>query len=285
MYQLTLENKNGNQLEFNKIGGDFTITNIEGLNPPDATINTNTVALLDGERFNSAKIKMRTLNIAFMIEYDAEKNRRKVYQVARMKDEVLVSYKSDTMDVFIYGRITKLNISYFDMKQLVTLSIICPSPYWKSAQSIINDMSNVEDMFHFPFYSQTTPEIVFGEINPVRTIFLENEGYVETGLTIVLYSYRTVKNPIIYNYDTKKFIGLEFTMEAGDEITITTTPGDKKITLLRQGMEINLINYLIRDSKWLQLPPGGNNFTYTVDEFLPGSLSVKISYYNLYEGV
>ena len=49
MFNLMLENKNGDQLTFSQ-NSPFTVTEIQGLNPPDATINTSAVALLDGEK-------------------------------------------------------------------------------------------------------------------------------------------------------------------------------------------------------------------------------------------
>ena len=57
MYKLILENASGSQLVFNRLGGAFTITDIDGLAAPAAIINTNESALMDGATYNSAKQK------------------------------------------------------------------------------------------------------------------------------------------------------------------------------------------------------------------------------------
>jgi len=66
MFSLVLENKNGDQLTFSQ-NSPYTISDIQGLNPPDATINTSEVSLIDGAKYNSAKVNMRQLMIAFAI--------------------------------------------------------------------------------------------------------------------------------------------------------------------------------------------------------------------------
>ena len=87
MFELILENANGDQLSFAQ-NSPFTVTEIEGLNPPDATINMSELALIDGAKYNSAKVNIRTINIAFAIEYAAAENRIEVYKVLKSKQYV-----------------------------------------------------------------------------------------------------------------------------------------------------------------------------------------------------
>lgn len=418
MYNLTLENDNGLQLEFNQVGGPYTIVQIEGLDPADATINTNTTALLDGATFNSSKVQMRTLNIAFVIEQNVEANRLAMYKVIQPKKPITIYYKSDLMDVFINGYVESLKVGHFDQKQTVTTSIICPFPYWKNAQEVINELSAIISMFHFPFASeggknllQTTEasqsvgginftvnadgsinangtandytwsayvtqsltlppgnyilsgcpsggssttyrlqaftgspsaptltvndygegasftltdqstvlvrmlvkgtvdnltfypmvryatidddtwqpydfgEIVFGAIDYTTNAIIDNNGTVDTGLTFELYARGTIVNPKIFNYITQEFIGINFTFQAGDLVTINTQKGQKSITLLRGGIESNLFNSVMKNVTWLQLPSGGAAFVYTVESGLISNLSVTIKHYDLFEGV
>lgn len=418
MYNLTLENDNGLQLEFNQVGGPYTIVQIEGLDPADATINTNTTALLDGATFNSSKVQMRSLNIAFVIEQNVEANRLAMYKVIQPKKPITIYYKSDLMDVFINGYVESLKVGHFDQKQMVTTSIICPFPYWKNAQEVINELSATISMFHFPFASeggknllQTTEEsqsvgginftvnadgsinangtandytwsayvtqsltlvpgnyilngcpsngssstyrlqaftgspsaptltvndygsgasftlteqstvlvrmlikgtvnnltfypmiryatidndtwqpydfgeIVFGAIDYTTNAIIDNNGTVDTGLTFELYARGTIVNPKIFNYITQEFIGINFTFQAGDLVTINTQKGQKSITLLRGGIESNLFNSVMKNVTWLQLPSGGAAFVYTVESGLISNLSVTIKHYDLFEGV
>ena len=413
MYNLTLENEDNKQLVFNQVGGPYTITDISGLSPADATINTNTTALLDGGTFNSSKVNMRQILLNFVIEEEAESNRLEVYNVIRPKKSISVYYQSELTDVFINGYVESVNVGHFEAKQSVTVSILCPFPYWKNAQEVIDELQAVINMFYFPFGSEGgknllqntanttrtsgitftvnsdgsvtangtatsnaylvigsvnlnagvtyalngcpsgggnstyrlywqgvsgnydegegttyTPqsdttinirmvvysgatvdnltfypmvrystyeddsyqsygygEIVFGEIDPTTNIVVDNNGTVDCGLIFELYAMSTITNPKIYNYITQDFIGLNFTMQAGDLITINTGPGEKGVTLLRNGEETNIFNSLMKDITWLQLPSSGAVFVYTIDDGLIANLNVKIKHYDMYEGV
>lgn len=427
MFNIILENKNGVQLNFGA-GTPYTITEFSGLNPPKATINTNTTATLDGGKYNSSKIQMRSINLAFAIETEAEKNRLAVYKIAQPKNYVKLYYQSDLLDIFIEGYVEDVDPSYFAKKQIMTISILCPFPFFKAAQEAINDLSSITNMFHFPFaseggknlipypYYQTTRtnagvtytdngdgtitvdgtstsstttafvmvsrddsdwhlpagnyilsggldnnrrivinymqqgqstattlavssgsdtaftvtdaiaeyplqvgiyttsgasyddvtiypmirystytddswqaynygELVFGAIDTLTSVEVVNAGSVTTGLTFELYASNSISNPKILNYETGEYISLDFDMEAGDLITISTGQGNKTVTLLRDGVETNIFNYLSEGITWLQLDMGGSTFVYEVGEGIITNLHVTISHYDLFEGV
>lgn len=283
MYSLIIQNKDKLQLEFNSIGAAYNITNAQGLSSPKNTINTNVSALIDGGTFNSAKVNMRTINIAFTIEYPVEVNRLKVYKVLRAKEPITLYYKSNILDLFIEGYVETLDIGHFDKKQKATVAILCPFPYWKNAQQIINQLSVVTNMFHFPFpYSDS---IVFGAIDTEAKAVVVNNGGITTGLTFEIYAKQPVTNPKIFDYVTQEYIGLNFSMQAGDLIIINTMTGEKSVTLIRNALETNIFNNLQRGSTWLQLAAGGSVYVYQVDSGSLQSLEVDIKHYDLYEGV
>lgn len=284
MFKLTLENAYGDSITFNN-GGAFTIVDIQGLNPPEATINTSEIALMDGAKYNSAKVNMRQINIAFAIEYQASLNRINVYKVLKSKQAVRLYYVGDYRDVFIDGYIQSIDISYFEMKQIVTCSILCPAPYFNEAQSIINEMQNIINSFHFPFASTESPQIVFGYFNSDIELYVENNGDVECGLIIELYARSSITNPKIFDYVTGEFFGLDITMQTADLITIDTRQGNKSVTLLRSGTESNIFNYIMKNSTWLQLAANGSTFVYEVGSGEAANLLVTFNHYNLFEGV
>lgn len=284
MFSLILENENGDQLTFG-MNSPFTVTEIQGLNPPDATINTSQVALIDGAKFNSAKLNMRTINVAFAIEYEAAKNRIEVFKVLKSKQWVKLYYNGDYRQVFITGYIQSIGITYFAMKQIVTCAILCPSPYFNEAQEIVDSLVNIISSFHFPFSSTAEPQLVMGNISNDIGMVVENDGDVDTGIIMVLYARTPVSNPKVYNYITKDFIGVQYDMEAGDQITIDTRKGEKSVTLLRSGVETNLFNYLMQGSTWLQLDANGSTFVHEVGTGEASSLNLTIKHYNLFEGV
>lgn len=284
MYELILENKVGDQLTFAQ-NSPFTITEIQGLNPPSATINTSELALIDGAKFNSAKLNMRSMNVAFAIEYQAAKNRLEVFKVLKSKQYVKLYYNGQYRQVMIEGYIESIDISYFEMKQIVTCAILCPSPYFMEAQEVINELQNIIGSFHFPFASTEEPELVLGYISNEIGISIENDGDVDCGLIIELFANQPVSNPKVFNYVTGDFIGLNYSMQEGDLITIDTRKGQKSVTLLRNGVETNLFNYVIKNSTWLQLSANGDTFVYEADGDYNGALNVTFKHYNLYEGV
>ena len=284
MFELILENSAGDQLTFSQ-NSPFTVSEIQGLNPPSATINTSQVALMDGAKFNSSKVNMRTLNIAFAIEYQAAKNRIELYKVLKTKQYVKMQYIGQYRQVFIEGYIESIDITYFEMKQIVTCAIICPSPYFKEAQMVVNEIQSIVSAFHFPFSSTADPQLVFSYINSEVGLTIENDGDVECGMIIELYARQAVSNPKIFNYITQDYIGLNFDMQAADLITIDTRQGQKTATLLRNGVESNIFNNVLQGSTWLQLAAEGSTFVYEVGSGSATDLSVTFQHYNLYEGV
>lgn len=284
MFSLILENKNGDQLSFG-MGSPFTIEDIQGLNPPNATINTSQISLIDGGKYNSAKVNMRQLLIAFAIEYSAAYNRIQVYNVLKSKQWIRMYYNGDYRDVYIDGYIESIGVSHFEMKQVVTVSILCPEPFFKAAQEVVDELKNIISVFRFPFSSTETPQIVFGYFSNDVGITVENDGDVECGMIIELYARSPMTNPKIYNYITQEFIGVNYSMQTADLITIDTRKGHKTVTLLRNGVETNLFNYVMPNSTWLQLAAYGSTFVYEVASGVLGDLLVTFRHSNLYEGV
>lgn len=284
MFELILENAAGDQLTFG-MESPFTITEIEGLNPPVATINTSEIALIDGAKFNNSKLQMRYINVAFAIEYEAAKNRIEVYKVLKSKQWVKLYYNGQYRQVWIEGYIESINITYFEMKQIVTCAILCPAPYFRDAQQIVNALLNVISTFHFPFASAATPELVMGYYSNDLGISIENDGDVECGMIIELYARDAISDPKIFDYVSQDYIGLDFDMQQADLITIDTRQGQKTVTLLRGGVKSNIFNYVIQGSTWLQLPANGGTFVYEVGTGAAGDLAVTFKHYNLFEGV
>lgn len=288
MFNLTFENERGNTLVLSPASDmttPYAIADIDGINPPKAAINTSELALIDGAQFNSAKLQMRTINVAFVIQDDAAANRVAVYQVLKTKHQIKVSYQSETRDVYIDGYVESIEVEYMDNPQKVSVAILCPYPYWQAAQSIVDDLSQTIGMFHFPFASTESPELVFGYVDPIVSIEVNNGGDVETGIIIELYASGEIVNPRIIDYETGEYIELEMTMQQADLVTIDTRIGHKTATLLRDGATSSVFNAIAKGSTWLQLAIGGSTYTYTADGGAVTGLAVSISHTNIYEGV
>ena len=67
MYTLTAENKYGERLELTH-NPCYDITEIDGLYPPEAVINSTKTAGMDGAVFNSAYMNSSTITITLMVK-------------------------------------------------------------------------------------------------------------------------------------------------------------------------------------------------------------------------
>ena len=285
MYKdLILENAAGDSLTIGA-SGPFLLDSITGIDPPPGIINTSSAALLDGQIYNSSKLDMRQIIIAFAIQGPAAANRIRIYTVLKSAQLVKLRYVGQQRDVYIEGYVSDIDIAYMKQKQICTVQILCPQPYFLAAEQMVNELTQVVKRFHFPFASEATPEIVFGELSNELGITIDNEGDLECGMVIELYAAAAVTNPKVFNYITQEYFGLSYALQTADLVTIDTRPGKKSVTLLRSGVTTNIINYVMQGSSWLQLPANGGTFVYEVGTGSATNLSVTFRHVNLYEGV
>lgn len=282
MFEVTIENKKGNKISFIQ-NEKYAITSITGLGPPDAAINTVNVGSFDGERYNSSKLGMRNIVMNIEILGDIETNRIALYKVFRSKEWIKFNYKNGLRNVFIEGYIESAPIDLFTQNQEIQVSILCPDPYFKNAEEIIEDMNLIINMFYFPFAIGDEGQ-TFSQYDETLEKVITNEGDVEKGMIIELQAIGEVKNPKIFNRDTTEFFGLNITMQEGDLITISTIKGSKTVYLLRNGVNTNIFNNIMKDITWLQLEPGDNVFTYEAETGAE-YLNILFRHTDNYEGV
>ena len=282
MYTLIAENKYGEQLEITN-NPRYVITDIDGLYPPEGVINTTQVANMDGSVFNSSHINDRVITITMAINGPAEANRLLLYRYFKTKYPVRFYYKNGVRDVYIDGYVSKFSVEYFEKKQTAQIEISCPMTLFRAVKESVTEFANIENMFVFPFAIEVAG-IPFSEIALGEQKTIINGGDVETGVIIKLNALGTVLNPKIYNVDTSDRMTLSVEMQAGDEITINTRKKEKSITLLRDGVQTNIVGKLDAGSTWFNLIPGDNIVTYEADEF-PEHLQCIFIINNQFEGV
>lgn len=284
MFDVVLENSMGQKIDF-KNNSNYTIYEIDGLYPAGADIFTSQLSLYDGSKFNSSKLKNKPINIALVIEKNAEENRLALYKVVKPKHELTMYYKSNLRDVYIKGYVENIMCDYFAKKQTVTISMLCVEPHFKDINNVVNDVNSVIAKFHFPFAIEKENPIAFSYIEQKLERNIFNAGDVECGLKIEISANDIVVNPVIYNKKTRQYIGIDFTMQKGDKIEITTHRGNKNVLLLRNAEYSDILNNLKQGSSWLQLDSGDNIFTYDADEETISKMSVRFTHQPLYEGV
>ena len=284
MFSLTLKSEWGELVMGKDLGTPFTVVEIEGLSSPEATINMSDLALVDGKRYNSAKTQVRTLNIAFAIEYDAARNRLEVYKVLRVKKPVRMIYESLVRNVYIDGYVQQVEISHFEMKQIVTLTMVCPQPYFKQNSIASSLLATNIQAFHFPFAITEEEPIPLGFYSASPSVTVDNAGEADTGLLIEIQFTGTVGSPTITDLYSSEYFTVTDTFYNGQTLTINTFRGEKTAYIEFNGMIYDELPNVADGSTWFQL---STPRTFVVS-FASGDIddvSVKFSYYPLFEGV
>lgn len=282
MFRLWIENEKKEMLELTN-SPFYESVIVEGLLPPKATINRTVLANADGSNLDSTRVEERQITITIKPAFPIEENRQRLYQYFKTKKEVTLYFQNQNRNVKIKGLINDFDGSLFAQKQTISVYIDCLNPYFEQKEMSYAEMSQVLDLFEFPFTIEKEG-IEFSRIDKTLMQNIYNAGDTETGIIIEITTSGTVVNPIIYNADTREFFGINITMQFGDMIRINTNQFNKEMELIRYGESRNIINNIKKGSKWFKLSSGDNIFTYDCesgDEFI----RIKFIYSNLYEGV
>lgn len=282
MYSLRVENDRGNTLSLTD-NTNYNVYKIDGLTPPQATINSSVNTTTDGSTINSVRLENRNIVIYMAINGNVEANRISLYKYFPVKKNIKLYFTNGTRDVYIEGAVELIECDLFSNKELAQISIICPKPYFKNVQDLITMFSDVSSLFEFPFsISKAGIEISAITTNQRRSIV--NVGDIECGAVIKLFATGTVVNPVIYDVLKRTYLKLNFSMLAGDTLVINTNVGEKSIELIRDGVTYNALGYMMPDSTWFILESGDNVFTYDADS---GNSNLQITFTTsiLYSGV
>ena len=282
MYKLTVTNPDNQTIELTR-NDQYSLINISGLTPSKASINYSNIVGSDNLIFNSAKMGTRNLILTILPESPVEKNRINLYNFFRIKQLVKIEYSNNSRNVAIEGYVESIEGSIFSRRQELRISIICLQPYFKDAVAMIEELSQILNLFEFPFAIEEEG-IPFSEIDKTYMKTVVNRGDVSCGMTILLQSTGTVKNPIIYDATNRTKFGLNVTMNGGDLIRINTNHGQKSVALERNGVSTNIIGNIVSDSVWFQLDPGDTIFAYDADTGT-SLLIVTFIHSNMYGGV
>lgn len=282
MYNLKVENDRGDILNLTN-NPDYTVFKIDGLNPPQATVNSSVNTTTDGSTVNSVRLGNRNIVIYMTIGGDPAVNRVNLYKYFPVKKQVKIYFDNGVRNVHICGTVEIIECDLFANKQVAQISIICPRPYFKGVDELTTMFSDVSKLFEFPFaINKAGVEVSAVTLNQRKSIV--NTGDVETGCIIKLFATGTVVNPVIYDVLKRTHLKFNFTLLTSDTIVINTNVGEKAIELIRDGVTYNALGYMSQDSSWFTLDAGDNVFTYSADS---GNSNLQITFTTsiLYSGV
>lgn len=262
---------------------NFKLTNVDGLTSANVELSSSTVATMDGDVVNSERTMPRGIVFDLAIEGAAvETKKRYILRYIKPKQRSRLRWTQDDREIEIEGIVESIEMPRYTDKIVMQVSMYCSQPYWEDINYIVQEISEIlnlhyftdspDDMLYFP-----DGGVAFGEYDTNRTKVFENNGDVSVGMEIRIIALGNVGNPIIYNKDGQ-FFGVNTTMQAGDEIVISTVKGKKTITLNGD----NILDKIKVGSTWLQLEVGENEFTIDSDDGTEGNMYFTVSYKQRY---
>ena len=286
MFILKVENAKGSVIELTNNEENYQVTDISGLNPPNANINTSNYANGDGSAFNSSKITNREIVITVYINGDISRNRLTLYKHFRNKEWCKIYYTDDSRDVCIEGYVQAFEVPRFVKKEVAQISIICPNPYFKDVETIIKSISKIIKHFTFPFSINIDKPISFSSFELEKVTNVINDSESVTGLIIDVKFLGTVDKLEIRNVDTGENFILDYEFQKNDKLVINCNRGSKSVILTRDAVEYNLIPHIKSGSTFFQLEIGDNNFSFLADDGNDDILvDIHFNYYKVYLGV
>lgn len=286
MFTCKIENIKNVILTLTQNESNFQVYDIQGLNPPKAQINSAKVAGMDGSKFNSSKLEERNIVIYIKLNGDIEKNRLYLYSFFPTKEWCKFYYKNGSRDVYIEGYVETCEVTPFTNNEIMQVSIVCPYPYFKAMEEIVDDISKALAAFEFPFAINIDDPISFSTIDTSKVTNVYNDSESETGVIIDIDVLGNVNSLQIKNVSTGETFGLNYNFLENDKVIIDTNKGKKSIKLIRNGIESNLFTSIVKGSTFFQLSIGDNFFSYLVDNGVNDELvHIAFKHYTVYRGV
>ena len=281
-------------------GIGVAVKSVDGLSATKASINTTELALTDVAIFNGARAGMRNLKIklAPLPMPDIETSRQRIYSWFQLKQLMTVYINTDKHRVKTEGYVEAVEADIFSKEQEINISILCPDAYWHDADTSIDknlEWSREIPSFEFDFMDQPSPSLEFSKDRGLLSATIDYEGDVETGFTMVFTFRPGAKLPITV---TETFSGDQFKLTGafldktyykvdpivgGDIVTVNSRTGRKSIIRNRGGRKDKFIAALDRNSDWLKLRPGVNEFQIAMND--PNLTDVYFSTDVLFQGV
>lgn len=260
----------------------FKLTNADNLTMVSADLATSTVPGMDGDIVNNVQASPRDIVLDLSIENEVETAKRAILKVIKAKQDCTLRMEQDGREQVISGKVQSIELPRFTNLAIMQVTIHCAQPWWEDASETATEISEAINLHYFTDYDGDMlafPEegIPFGEYDTNRTKVFDNDGDAEVALRISITALGEVTNPRIYN-SKAQFIGVDLTMQAGDEVVITTGKGNKTVTLNGE----NRISALARGSTWLTLPTGEEELTIDSDDGTEGNMYFTVTYRRRY---
>lgn len=286
MYSVKVINRRGQELEITQREDRFQIISIKGLSQPSAKINLSGLVGVDGARYNSGKLNTRNIVLMLKITGDVEANRQDLYIYFATKEICRFYFRNGARDVWIDGYVENCEVDLFANQEIMQISIICPDPYFKGVDLLVDDISKTIAAFTFPFSIDIGEPVVISELNVTAAGVVFNASESDSGMLLRAFFTGHISRIRFIDTDTAEFFEVVYPFMAGDELDVNTVAGEKSVFLIREAERKNLIGYATAGSTFFQLLTGENHISYIADEGSGDALvMLRVEHRTLYRGV
>ncbi|MBN3422590.1 phage tail family protein [Clostridium botulinum] len=280
------ENEKGQQIEFS-IWSPFFLQNIDGISGLKNIIYSSKGMRQDGSTNTGKTLDDRNIVIQGAIIDNKEINREKLLSIINPKLQAKLIYTDGNIKKYVECKVETAPVIPKENNSKFQMSFLCNNPYWKDYIDSKVNIALWKGDFHFPLVIPQGKGITMGHREPSLIVNVLNNGQVKTGMIIEFFARGTLKNPSLFNVNTREFIKINKAMAAGEKFIINTNYSKKKILQELNGVTTDILNYLDIEGggdTFLQLNVGDNLFRYNADSNLD-NLEVNIYFSPQYLGV
>lgn len=257
-----------------------TLIGVDGIGS-DFNLYTSKNVGQDGENYNGSDATKRNIVITLDIDrtvFTTERN--KLYDFFQPRNLGTIYIYDGDVSKKAYYYVEKV-LPTFGNSLGITISLLCPDPKFYDLDQDIVYLASWKG-FTFPLHIKNP----FKVTTKVNTLIgdIYNGTSITEGLTVKFKATGTVINPSLYDVNKQKLMKINYTMDTGDLITITTSMNNKNITLTRNNITTNINNSMAYPPIWLQAYQGDNLFRYNADSGID-NLNVSILHSQAYWGV
>lgn len=290
----------GNSLTMNLGGSDSSgllIKSIDGLGPSKATINFSLNSTSDGDVFNSAYVNSRNIVLELLFKNlpTVETNRRQSYAYFQTKKEVDLVFTTDAGEFIISGHVESNEPNIFSSQSGTQISVICSDPFFYSLSNYLTIFYGIEPFFEFEFSNESLTEnlLEFGIVENINQGNIYYDGDEETGIYMEIVANGDVTGLVIYSLRESISMSIDSTkletltgsgIKYGDVIYLSTLKENRSIYLYRDGLYVNILNCIDKDSDWFTIFKGDNQF---IIDAASGLTNIQLNVYhkNKYVGI
>jgi hypothetical protein len=256
-------------LPLQDISEGYSVQDIDGLDPVKATIVSSAFANMDGEQYQSSRREKRNLILTLGLNPNyavgtVSELRKRLYNFFMPEQRIQFRFfHTDMPMVEIWGRVETLDSPKFVKEPVAIISVLCFNPDFYNPEPVVlagNTTSSTSETTH---------------VYP---------GTVETGILFKLMVDRPLLEFTIYHRPPDDSLrSLTFStaasLVAGDVVKISTTPGNKYVTLTRSGVDSAFLYGVSPQSNWISLFPGSNKLrVYAEGAAIPYTIEYTTKY-------